>query len=64
MNIGQRLMKLPVRTMDELLMELRRLPVDLAWCYMIIFWACWYWCQDFFTVCSLHHTRGHRYKLL
>ena len=44
-------------------LELRRLLADLMWCYTIIFGLVDIDANQFFTLSSVPHTRGHRYKV-
>jgi len=44
-------------------LELRRLHIDLIWCYKIIFGIVELACNDFFKLSPSSVTRGHAYKL-
>ena len=44
-------------------LELRRLHIDLVWCYKIVFGLVDVNFDDFFTLAPLSHTRGHKHKL-
>ena len=44
-------------------LELRRLHIDLVWCYKIVFGVVDVNLNDFFKQASLNNTRGHMYKL-
>jgi hypothetical protein len=44
-------------------LELRRLHIDLAWCYNIVFGLVDTPSEEFFSMCKLPMTRGHAYKL-
>jgi len=44
-------------------LELRRLHIDLVWCYKIVFGQVGVNFDDFFALAPLSHTRGHKHKL-
>jgi len=44
-------------------LELRRLHIDLLYCYKILFGRVDLCCEDFVNVCVSSVTRGHKYKL-
>ena len=44
-------------------LELRRLHIDLIWCYKIVFGLVDVKFDDFFKHAPLNQTRGHMYKL-
>ena len=44
-------------------LELRRLHIDLVWCYKIVFGLVDVNFDDFFALAPLSHTRGHKHKL-
>jgi len=45
------------------MLELRRLQVDLVWCYKILFGIVDTPTEDFFVLSTYAQTRGHQYKL-
>ena len=44
-------------------LELRRVHIDLLWCYRIVFGLCCLKFNDFFVISPSNVTRGHPYKL-
>jgi len=44
-------------------LELRRLHLDLVFCFKIVFGIVHINSDDLFTFCTVAHTRGHGYKL-
>jgi hypothetical protein len=58
LTYAERLNKLKLITL-----ELRRLHIDLLWCYRIVFGICCLKSDDFFVINVESVTRGHPYKL-
>ena len=55
--------KVRLKRLNLTTLELRRLHIDLAWCYKIVFGLVDVRFDDFFTSAPLSQTRGHKHKL-
>ena len=52
-----------LQRLNLITLELRRLHIDLVWCYKTVFGLVDVKFDDFFKHALLNHTRGHTYKL-
>jgi len=52
-----------LQRLNLITLELRRLHIDLVWCYKIVFGLVDVKFDDFFKHALLNHTRGHMHKL-
>jgi len=55
--------KVTLKRLNLTTLELRRLHIDLVWCYKIVFGLVDVRFDDFFTSAPLSQTRGHKHKL-